>query len=105
MAARIERIQFHDPIGPGKGRVRLRFVARFPVVDMVVLLTLFLIADQGRARLERLLRGDDRRQHVVVDLDQRGGVDGDVRIGRDHTGDLLTLEAHFIGGQHRLGVA
>ena len=54
---------------------------------------------------QRLLRVDDGRQRVVLDVDEVERVAGDVRALGDDAGDLLALEADLVGGQHRLGVA
>ena len=86
--------------GVGRG-----LVARFPRVDAVVGLAFLLVADQRRAVCERLLRGRDRGQDVVVDVDELERVGGDVGIGGDDGGDLLALVAHLVGDEHRLRVA
>src|SRR5438094_80752 len=90
MTARIERIQLHHPIGLRKSLVGLCLVTRLPVIDMVVRLAFFLVADQRRARLERVLRADNRREDLIVDLDQRRGVARHVRVRRDDAGDFWT---------------
>ncbi len=105
MRARIVRLEGHDAVGLGEGRVGGRRVAGFPLVDQVVGLALLLVPDHDRVRLERLLGRGDGREHVVVDLDELAGVDGHVRIGGDDGRHLLALVAHLVGGQHRLGVA
>ena len=45
------------------------------------------------------------RQRLVVDVDQLEGVLRDVRVLRDHGGDLLALEADLVRREHGLGVA
>ena len=47
----------------------------------------------------------DRRQRLVVDVDQLERVLRDVRGLGDHRRDLLALEAHLVGREHGLGVA
>ena len=84
--------------------VRRLLVARLPVVDVVVGLPLLLVADQGRAVRLRLVRRDDDPEWLVVDVDQLERVLGDVGVGRDHRRDLLALEPHLVGDEHRLRV-
>ena len=52
-------------------------------------------------------RVDDRLEHLVVDLDQRAGVLGDVAVGGRDDGDGLAGVAHLLRGdrglRHRLG--
>ena len=59
---------------------------------------------RGSALRERLGRVHDHRQRLVVDDDRLAGVLGDVGVVGDDRGDLLALEAHLVGGQHRLRV-
>ena len=80
-------------------------VARLPgrageVVDLAVL----VVADQRRVGIKRLAGVDDRRQRLVLDVDQRQRVARDVLVGGDHERDLLALEADLVAGQHGLGV-
>ena len=91
-----------------------RLVARLPQEDVVrvparpvraVLLVLDVLAQHRRVRIQRLERIDQRRQLLVVDLDQLDRVRGGIAVGRDHERDLLALEQHLLVGQHRLHVA
>ena len=92
-----------------EGGLGALLVARLPglvavhVGDAVVGLAL-VVADDGRIGIERLLRVHDRRQRLVVDLDQLQRVLGDVAVLGDDEGDLLALEADLVGGQHSLRV-
>ena len=45
----------------------------------------------------------DRRQGLVVDLDGLERVRGEVAVTGDDDGDGITDEAHFLGGQRRMG--
>ena len=101
----VVRLEGDDAVGLGEGGVGGGRVAGLPLVDQVVGLALLLVADHHRARLQRLLGGGDGGQHVVVDLDELGGVDRGVGVGGDDGRHLLALVAHLVGGQHRLGVA
>ena len=105
VAAGVEGVEADHPVGLLEGPVGGLLVAGLPVVDAVVLLVFLVVPDDRGAGLEALLRGDDHRQRVVVDLDQLEGVVGDVGVLGDHAGDLLALHAHLVGGQHGLGVA
>src|SRR5690606_4896982 len=53
---------------------------------------------------ERLLGIRDRRQLLVVDEHEGGGVAGDVGIGGDDGRHLLALVSDLVRGEHRLGV-
>ena len=105
VAARVERVELDDLVRLGEGLVRGLLVARLPVVDVVVGLPFLLVADDGRALLEGLLRGRDRLQRLVVDVDQLAGVLGDVGGLGDHRRHLLALEAHLVRGENGLRVA
>ena len=78
MAARIEGVERHDPVGLRKGTGGRLPVAGLPVVDVVGVLSLLVVADQRRPVRERLLRRRDRGQDVVLDVDQLQRVLGDV---------------------------
>ena len=105
VAARIVRVERDDLVGLGEGAVGGLLVARFPVVDEVGVLPLLVVADHGGVALERPLRRRDGRQRLVLDVDQLQRVLGDVGgLGHDRR-HLLALEAHLVGGEHRLGVA
>ena len=94
-----------DRVGLGERLVGGGLVARLPRRrGEVVGLAGLVVADQRRVVVERLARVDDRRQRVVLDVDQRQRVVGRVLVGRDHERDLLALEAHLVAGQHGLRV-
>ena len=60
-----------------------------------------LVPDRGRAGLDRVLDIDHRRQRLVVDLDQFGGV---LRLRQrfgDDEGDAFADGAHFVDGEDR----
>ena len=40
-----------------------------------------------------------RRQHVIIDRDQRRGILGDITVAGDHDGDRLADERHFAVGK------
>ena len=105
VAARIEGVELDDLVGLGEGAVGRLLVARFPVVDEVGGLPLLVVADQGGVVLERLLRRREGRQRLVLDVDQLQRVFRHVRGLGDDRRHLLALEAHLVGGEHRLGVA
>ena len=93
-----------DLVRLGERPLGARRVADLPVVDDVAGLALLVVADDRRALGQRLPRVDDQRQRLVLDVDRLARVLGDVRVVRDDAGDLLALEPHLVGGQHRLGV-
>jgi hypothetical protein len=103
--ARVERVEAHDLVGLGEGLVGRRLVARFPLVAGVVGLALLVVADDGRVGRQRLLRVDDGRERVVLDVDELQRVPCDVRALGHDAGDLLALEPHLVGGEHGLRVA
>ena len=103
--ARIEGVEADDVVGLGEGTVGRVLVAGLPVVDVVGGLPLLLVADQGRIARRGLLRARDRRQRLVVHLDQLERVLRDVRRLGDHARDLLPLVAHLVGDEHGLRVA
>jgi hypothetical protein len=96
----------HATVGEGRGErlVGLGRVARFPVVDVVVGLAVLVVADDLGVGVEGLLRVDDHRQRLVLDVDQVERVTRRVAILGDDERDLLAVEAHLVGGEHRLGV-
>jgi hypothetical protein len=105
VAARVEGVERDHLVGRREGAVGRVLVAGLPVVDVVALLAFLLVADLRRVLGLRLLRARDRRQRVVVDVDQLERVLRDVRRLRDHTRDLLALEAHLVGREDGLRVA
>ena len=68
-------------------------------------LVLDVLAHHRRVRRHRLERIDERRQRLVLDLDEVGGVGRDIAVGRDDEGDLLVLEQDLAVGQHHLHIA
>ncbi len=104
VAPRVERVERDDLVGRGERRVGGLLVAALPVVDAVVGLVFLVGADHRRVRLERTLRRHHRLERLVVDVDQLEGVLRDVGVLGDHRRDLLALEPHLVGDEHRLGV-
>ena len=104
MAARVERLEAHHLGSARESGIGRVLVAGLPVVDLVVRLALFLIANHDRAGCDRLLRSGDRLQGLVVDDDQLGCVLGDVLGLGDNARDLLSLETDLVGREHRLRV-
>jgi hypothetical protein len=98
-----DHVLLDDDVGAregGRGRGR---VAGLPVED-VVALVLAVVADDGRAGLQRAARVHDRLERLVLDIDQLERVArGVVVVGNDER-DLLALEAHFVGREHGLAV-
>jgi hypothetical protein len=68
-------------------------------------LVLDVLAQDRRVRIHRLEGIVDRRQRLVLDLDQLGGVGRDIAVLGDDEGDLLVLVQHLAGGEHHLDVA
>ena len=54
----------------------------------------------GASGVERPPGVDDRRQRLVLDLDELEGVAGRVPVLGHDEGHLLALEAHLVGGKH-----
>ncbi|CAB4880761.1 unannotated protein [freshwater metagenome] len=63
-----------------------------------------VVADDRRTGIHGALGIHDRLERLVVDVDELDGVLGDVARLGDDVGDLLALEPHLVGGEHRLGV-
>ncbi len=105
MAARIVGDEPNDLVRLGERLLGRVGVSGLPVVDLVVGLVFLVVADHGRGRIERRLRADQDRKRVVVHVDQLERVVRDIRVLGDHTGDLLALHAHLVGGEHGLRVA
>ena len=101
---RVDHVLAHHDLGAVEDRVGGGPVAGLPVEDVVVGAALEVVPDHRGARVQRLLRVDDRRQDVVVDVDQLDRVAGRVPVLGDDEGDLLALEADLVGGQHGLHV-
>ena len=105
MAAGIDDVPLDDHVGLGERLVRRRLVTGLPQrAGQVVGLTLLVVADQRGVGIERLARVHQRRQRLVLDVDQGQRIAGDVLVGGDHERHLLALEADLVAGQHRLGV-
>ncbi len=105
VAAGIDDVARDDDVGLGEGAVRRLLVSGLPqrareVVDLPGL----VVADQRRIGIERLAGVDDRRQRLVVDVDQFERVVGRVLVGRDHERDLLPLEPDLVAREHGLRV-
>ena len=72
MAARVDDVARDDRVGLGERAVGGLLVAGLPGrAGQVVALALLVVADQRRVGVERLARVDDRRQRLVLDVDQR----------------------------------
>ncbi len=56
-----------------------------------------VVVQDRRAVGHRLAHVEDRRQHLVLDLDQVEGVLGDVRVGRGDGGDGVAAVQHLLG--------
>ncbi len=105
MRTRIEDRLLGDDVGLGEDAVTDRLVAGLPHrAREVVGLTDLVVADQRGVRVKRLAAVDDRRQHVVVDLDELQRVLRRVRVERDDEGDLLEVEADLVACEHGLRV-
>ena len=87
-----------DVLGVGEGGVDRVLVAHHqPDRDIVG----GLVPHRGRTGLDRVFDIDHRRQRLVVDLDELGGVLGlEQRFG-DDKGDALAQGAHFADGEDR----
>ena len=82
----------------GVGRRR---VAGLPVEDVVVGLAVDVVADHRSVRVQGLRRIDNRRQYVVVHVDQREGIACGVAVFGDDERHLLPLESDFVGRENR----
>jgi hypothetical protein len=98
------RVERDDVVGVGEGAVGRVLVARFSVVDVIAFLSFLLVADHRRALGHGLLGARDRRERLVVDVDQLERVLRDVRGLGDDSGDLLALEADLVRREHGLGI-
>ena len=94
----------HD-LGSGEHAVGRHPVAGLPVEDVIVGAALDLVPDQRSVRVKRMADVDHRVERLVLDLDQFQRVAGAVAVLGDDERDLLTLEAHLVGGEHRLQIA
>ena len=89
-------VMLDDLVGLGEGGVGLGLVA-FQMHEADVVRA--VVPDQRRARLDRLRGRDDRRQRLVVDLDQLGRVHRLVHGLGDHEGDVVADPAHAVARQ------
>ena len=60
-----------------------------------------LVPDHRRAGLHRVFDRDRRRQRLVIDFDQLGGIARLLDRFGNHEGDALADRAHFVGDQDR----
>ena len=104
MGPRVVGVEAHHPGCGREGGVRGVLITRRPCVGDVVGLTFLVVPDQG-VSAEGLLGRGDRLEFLVVDIDQREGVAGDVGMGGDDRRDLLALEPNLVGGKNGLRVA
>ena len=114
MHALIDDLLLDPDLGLGEGALGRLPVAHLPGEDVVVVparpvrargLAREILAQDRRAVCERRLGVVDRRQLLVVDLDQLDRIGRDVAVVGDHEDDLLVLEQHLAVGEHRLDVA
>ncbi len=101
---RVEQVDLRHHVGLGERRLGRGAVAGRPVDDVVAGAARNVVADQRRALGQRLPGVHQRRQRLVVHLDQAQRVTGGVVVLGDDERDLLPLEAHLVGGQHGLSV-
>ena len=94
-----------DDLGPVEHRRGGRRVAGLPVEAVVVGLARDVVADERRVRVERPAYVDDRREHVILDVDQLQRVARGVPVLGDDERDLLALEPDLVGREHGLHVA
>ncbi len=92
----ITKLMLDDLVGLGEGRVGLGLVA-FEMHEADVVRA--IVPHQRRARLDRFLGGDDRRQRLVVDLDQLGRVHRLMRGLGDDEGDVVADPADAVARQ------
>ncbi len=101
---RVVQLEPRDQVRLREGPVGALGVPDLPVVDEVAVLVFLVVPDDRRVLGGRRLRVDHDRQRLVLDVDRLAGVLGDIGVVGDHARDLLALEPHLVGGQHRLGV-
>ena len=98
----------NDPVGfgLGEGSVGSLTITRFPMVDLVRWLLIFLVgAQQRRIGIQGLLRVNDHSQRLVLDLDSSNAIGGCIAAGSNDKGYLLHLEMHAIKRQDCLGIS
>src|SRR4029079_15409281 len=76
-------------------------VTGLPVEDVVIGLAVDVVSDYQSVRVQGLRRIDNRRQYVVVTVDQREGIACGVAVFGDDERDLLPLESDFVGRENR----
>ena len=110
----IDDFFLHVDLGLGERPLGRLLVADLPGEDVVVMpartvrargLARKVVAQDRRAIGERGRGIVERRQLLVLDLDQLDRIGRDVAVVGDHEGDLLVLEQHLAVGQHHLHVA
>jgi hypothetical protein len=100
MHTRVKDVFGDNDLCVGECGVRRRLVADLPVEDVVVGLALDVIANDRRIGIEGPSSVDDGRQRLVFDVDQLQRVPRRVAVVCDDEGDLLSMEAHLVGGEH-----
>ena len=104
MHARVDDLLRDHDVGAGEDGIRFGLVAGFPVEDVVVGAAFEVVANDRSARIHGLAGVDDRRQYVVLDLDQFEGVAGRIAVFGDDERHLLALKAHLVGDENGLNV-
>ena len=89
-------VELHHMGGAGEGRRGAGGVAEFAVDHDI---GAGFVEQARRIGIGRLARVGDRRQHLVVDLDQFGAVLGGGDALRHHHGDGLADETYLVGRQ------
>ncbi len=89
----------HHMVGLGEGGIDRALVAGLVAERLVAGI---VVPHRRRARRQRGLGAGHRRQHLVVDLDQLGGVLGRVQRLGDDEGDGIADIAHALARQQRL---
>jgi len=95
----VDELELGDVGRLGKGGVDRRLVAQRPDVAGVVRCD---VVQHWRTLLSRLGRVDHRRQHVVVHLDQLGGVARLLLGLGNHDRDMVAHVAHLALREHRM---
>ena len=110
----IDDLLLDADLGLGERPLGRLLVADLPGEDVVVMparpvrargLAREVLAQHRRAVGQRGLGIVQRRQLLVLDLDQLDRIGRDVAVVGDHEHDLLVLEQHLAVGEHRLHVA
>ena len=97
-----------DDVGPGEAGVEVTSVVHRPPVRVGRLtpgsharVRVEVGVQQGRLRLQRGVQVEGGRELLVGDIDQVGGVAGDLLGLRGHCGDALSRVAHDATREHR----